>query len=153
MSNEQSIRERFWSKVDKSGECWIWTAAIRNGYGAFSITSGHSVIAHRFSWEASGKTIPEGLVLDHLCRNRACVNPDHLEPVSHWENIRRGISFSAKNARKTHCKNGHEFTVENTIPTKNRFGTGRRCRVCNREIQNRYWQKRRRLASAKGDQS
>lgn len=86
--------ERFWAKVDGAGICWEWTGAISDtGYGVFH--RGHGLKktnAHRACWEMLVGTIPEGLVLDHLCRNRRCVNPDHLEPVTERENIRRGAS-------------------------------------------------------------
>jgi hypothetical protein len=81
--------ERFWAKVDKSGECWLWTAQIdKDGYG---ITShlGTSRKAHRVSWEMACGPVPGSLTLDHLCRVKTCVRPSHLEPVSASENLRR----------------------------------------------------------------
>lgn len=124
------------AKVDKTDTCWLWTAGVggRGGYGRFWI-SGHSEFAHRFSYELARGPIPEGLTLDHLCRNTKCVNPDHLEPVTLVENIMRGDGFSAKNARKTHCVNGHPFAGDNLIVTSK----GRRaCRTCGREFTARW---------------
>lgn len=129
--------ERFWEKVDKRGpdECWIWTAATRHGYGSMGF-NGKMVYSHRWLYEQAVGPIPDGLDLDHLCRNRKCVNPAHLEPVTTRENILRGEGQCAKNARKTHCKRGHEFTPENTYW---HASTGRRrCRVCRRET-SRKW--------------
>jgi hypothetical protein len=120
-------QKRFWSKVDKSGECWVWTGGHRtsNGYGRFQPTyPGPTIVAHRIAYELLVGPIPEGLQLDHLCRNRLCVNPAHLEPVTLIENIRR--------ARPTHCKHGHEFTPENTISVRSRPGR-RHCRKCKYE--------------------
>jgi len=94
------------------------------GYGMFKIR-GRTEKAHRVAYYCSHGPIPEGLVLDHLCRNRGCVNPSHLEPVTNWENVLRGVNFVAGLARQTHCKRGHEFTPENTAT---HTVTG--CRVC-----------------------
>ena len=84
-----STDERFWRKVDRSGDCWIWTAGTyTQGYGSFAI--GYtSIQAHRFAWTHLRGPIPEGLTLDHLCRTKRCVNPSHLEIVTHAENSRR----------------------------------------------------------------
>jgi hypothetical protein len=113
--------------VDKSGECWLWTASQRgNGYGQFTV-NGKGVSAHRFAYELMIGPIPEGLDLDHLCRARACVNPAHLEPVTNAENILRGTCPPAINARKTHCPRGHEYTPENTYVNP---AGGRECRAC-----------------------
>ncbi len=86
--------------------------------------------AHRFAYELLVGPIPDGLVIDHLCRVRHCVNPAHMEPVTRWENTLRGGSFSAVAARQTHCVNGHPFDEENTHVDRRGF---RRCRACNRE--------------------
>lgn len=105
---------RFWSKVDRSGHgpgtCWIWRAAhSHNGYGRFQAgRRGEGVkAAHRVAFELARGPIPEGLVLDHLCRNPKCVNPDHLEPVTQRINVLRGTSPAARNARVEVCPRGH----------------------------------------------
>lgn len=119
--------DRFWEKVEPTGFCWNWTGCVVvAGYGRFGVGNGVVANAHRWAYEYLVGPIPEGADLDHLCRNRACVNPDHLEPVTRGDNVLRGFSSPAANARKTHCKNGHEFTEENTI---RRRGT-RECRTC-----------------------
>lgn len=126
---DERLPARFWSKVKQvpSG-CWEWTAARSHGYGAYSINAKH-VSAHRTSYLTLVGPIPEGLELDHLCRNRACVNPAHLEPVTSQVNTLRGESPSAQQARQTHCQAGHEFTPANT-----RLSKGHRyCRECGRE--------------------
>jgi len=132
----KSAEERFWEKVDKNGEngCWIWTAGTdNNGYGLLFVL-GHEVKAHRFAYELLKELIPKEMVLDHLCRNRLCINPDHLEPVTLKENILRGVSPSAENAKKTHCIHGHEFTKENTGFYYRKDGrVYRRCKACNRK--------------------
>jgi hypothetical protein len=96
---------------------------------------------HRVAYEALVGPIPQGLCIDHLCRNRACVNPDHLEPVTNRVNILRGETIMAANAAKTHCVRGHEYTPENTLINA-KTGT-RRCAACNREDQEEYNRRRR----------
>lgn len=84
-------------------DCWLWQGYLeKNGYGRI-VKDGGKKLAHRVVYELFRGPIPEGLELDHLCKRRNCVNPNNLEPVSHKENVLRGDSFSAKNARKTHC--------------------------------------------------
>src|SRR5690606_14050374 len=124
--------DRFWKKVEPTGFCWKWTGGLNpGGYGRFSV-GGRCVAAHRFAYEALVGPIPEGLVLDHLCRNRACVNPDHTEPVTDRVNTLRGFGPSALNARATRCSEGHEFTDENTY--LNQSGS-RVCLTCMRAAQ------------------
>lgn len=120
--------ERFWAKVDAEGDCWIWTGSKTNGYGRFS--DGGHIFAHRWSWQRLVGEIPDEGTIDHLCRTRACVNPDHLEVVSLLENLSRGESPSARNGRKTRCIHGHLLTPDNTAYDA-RAGK-RSCRVCNR---------------------
>lgn len=85
-----TVEERFWSKVTKADGCWTWGGHFeRHGYGRFGISSKHLVLAHRFAWELTNGPVPDGLELDHRCRNRGCCNPAHLEPVTHAENMRR----------------------------------------------------------------
>ena len=121
--------ERFWAKVEQVDPdlCWEWMGAQTPlGYGRFRAFR-RSVLAHRFAYELLVGPIPSGLELDHLCCNPSCVRPDHLDPVTHHENILRGRSPAAQHARKTHCKRGHEFTPENTYFRSN---GNRRCRFC-----------------------
>ena len=113
---------------DPSG-CWLWEAPNDgDGYGQMSIGGKH-VRVHRFAYELLVGPIPPGLQLDHLCRVRACVNPMHLEPVTSRENSMRGDAVQARNAAKSHCVNGHEFTAANTYTAKGY----RECRACARE--------------------
>lgn len=107
--------------------CWQWTGAPNShGYGRMRIRN-KSLTAHRISYLLFVGALKDGLVIDHICRKRDCVNPAHLELVTVRENTMRGVSFSSANAVKTHCVNGHEFSDKNT-----RYGSNRRsCRVCN----------------------
>ena len=126
--------ERFWPKVQKTETCWLWTGFKRNGYGHFWVR-GRLIQAHRFAYELLVGPIPTGLTLDHLCRNRSCVNPKHLEAVSMRTNILRGNNLSARYAQATHCVHGHPFDLFNTLI--GRKGQ-RRCRACHRAEQRKY---------------
>lgn len=120
----QRIEDRI-EMVTESG-CWIWTGTYTGtGYGQTRL-NGKRCRAHRAVYSLLVGPIPEGLNLDHLCRVRKCVNPYHLEVVTQSVNVQRGEGIAGRNQRKTHCKNGHEFTVSNTM--KN--GNGRRCKTC-----------------------
>lgn len=128
-----SADERFWSRVNKTSTCWLWTGPSRSGYGLFSWGSRKTLKAegaHRHAYRLVKGSIPDGMVLDHLCRIPLCVNPDHLEPVTLGENVLRGIGTAAINKRKTNCHRGHEFTPENTRIGKSGH---RACRACDRE--------------------
>ena len=121
-------------KFIRSDGCWEWTAWKNpKGYGCLSLPKpggGQTKhFAHRVLFELYRGPIPEGLQLDHLCRNRSCVNPDHLEPVTCQENLLRGDTHAARLSTRTHCGKGHEFSPENTIIRRD---GSRRCRECNK---------------------
>jgi len=119
MTSTRSAVERFWVKVDKTGDCWLWMAGLcSGGYGQFRISTERKTVAHRFAYEQMVGPVPDGLQLDHLCRVKRCVNPSHLEPVTGRVNTLRSSGPTAMHARQTHCKRGHEFTSENTWLTK-----------------------------------
>jgi hypothetical protein len=130
------IVDRFAAKIalTESG-CIVWLGGKnKNGYGQIHAGPDFGVarfLVHRWSYEYHVGPIPDGLEIDHLCKNTSCVNPDHLEPVTHAENLMRSDGFSAAHAQQTHCLNGHEFNAENTRLRRGRGG--RECRPCCRE--------------------
>lgn len=132
--HEDGLTVAFLARIGDVREdgCWLWTGrSSRDGYGRLTY-KGRDVSAHRVAYELAKGPIPAGLVIDHLCRVPACCNADHLEAVTQRENLMRGLTIPAVNAAKTHCKNGHEFTPENTYRAPGRPGT-RCCRTCQRE--------------------
>ena len=115
-------------EVSASG-CWVWSRYLdRHGYGK-GYFRGRTWLAHRLSYAAHFGSIPDGLTIDHLCKNTRCVNPKHLEPVSNRENVLRGTGPSALCAKKTHCHRGHLFDHKNT----NKWMGKRVCRACKRD--------------------
>lgn len=140
MLTDRRIQGRFWPKVAAVGnvcECWEWTAAkLKSGYGVLGV-GGRTACAHRIAYEISIGPIPDGLEIDHLCSNRSCVNPWHLEPVTHQENQRRGLAgetMAQIHRNKTHCPSGHPYDAENT-----RIYKGfRNCRACGR-LHSKRW--------------
>lgn len=141
--------DRFWKFVRKDEQCWEWTGSKwSSGYGSFFVANRKAAV-HRVSYQINVGTIPEGLVIDHLCRNKSCVNPDHLEPVTSGENQRRGyeagreprgLGLTAKGERiggalthlaKTHCPQGHPYSGDNLYLWRNQ----RHCKTCMRERQ------------------
>lgn len=136
--------ERFVEKivVDADG-CHVWQGSKdEKGYGLFQAAGRRCVKAHRWIYEQTHGPIPAGLEPDHLCRVRACVNPEHLEPVTHRENVLRGEAPAALNARKTHCHRGHPLSGENLVA---RSDGGRGCRTCGRAAKLAY-KRRHRIA-------
>lgn len=146
-----TLEERLWSKVDKAGpipaerpdlgRCWVWTASLNSmGYGQLMVVEApgrrRPNRAHRLAYELTVGPIPEGLELDHLCCNKRCVNPAHLEPVTHAENVRRAV------ANDETCRNGHPRTEANTYRWGGRNGH-RTCRICSAEGQRRRYEEKK----------
>jgi hypothetical protein len=140
----QPLLVEFWSRIEKTPTCWNWTGAIdRDGYGRFTV-NGQFCIAHRCAYEFLKGKIPDGLPLDHLCRNRRCVNPDHLEAVSIRENtLRSPVAITAVNSRKTHCIHGHELSGDNLYMCKEKDGKRdrRNCVTCRQAASQRRYER------------
>jgi len=131
--------KRFWDKVDKTGECWIWTASkYLNGYGQFRF-DGKNWGAHRMAWLLTNGEIPDGMLVCHTCDNPSCIRPAHLFIGTQKQNMRDCIDKGRQyRAYKTHCKHGHEFTVDNTYICTMENGVQRSCRTCNRAKANAH---------------
>lgn len=139
-NNSMTVIERFLKYVAISElGCWLWQGSLdTKGYG--SLWDGeHNVRAHRFAHEYYKGIIPKGLEPDHLCRNRSCVNPNHIEIVTHLENVRRGV-VGINMRSKTHCPKGHPYTMENTYIAPH--DGSRYCKTC-KHLSNAYWNGKR----------
>lgn len=123
------LPERFWSKVAKTETCWLWKGANNGRYGRFAVSHSDVQYAHRVMYEANNGSIPNGLQIDHLCRNTICVNPSHLEAVTPRENVLRSSSVASVRARITQCPSGHPYDQANTHTSKL---NQRHCRLCRR---------------------
>jgi len=129
--NAEYMRQR----VENVGECWEWQGGVlSNGYGRCQSVE-YGVLAHRVSYQIFVGPIPAGLTIDHLCRNRRCINPDHLEAVTPRVNVLRGDTIVAANASKTHCPKGHELAGDNLYlaPSRRRY-----CRTCQRAAEKKH---------------
>ena len=129
-------------EIDPETGCWEWTGSKQQGgygmWGWWADGKHHSTTAHRAVYREMVGPIPDGMTLDHLCRNRGCVNPGHVEPVSHAENVRRGVHPSGP--RKTHCPQGHPYSGENLYLWNDPRGYVKRmCRTCNK-ARSKAWQ-------------
>ena len=139
-----SAKDRFFSHIEKTPTgCWEWKGARQsNGYGQFSDFGSH--LAHRWSYQTFIGPIRDSLHIDHLCRNRACVNPQHLELVTCRENLMRGVGFAATNAQKTHCDKGHQLSEIRY--TAERPEGRRYCRACRQDYKRKSRKKLRAMS-------
>lgn len=142
-----SLVDRFFAKIspEPNTGCWLWTGCTNTGgYGQITLANGNpggqAITAHRLSYVLRHGEIPKGLFLDHICRMRICVNPNHLRIVTPRVNVlENSVSPAALNLRKTHCKSGHEFTPDNLV----RDPTRRTCKECRRQMRSRIGKARR----------
>lgn len=135
LEESTKLEKRFWSRVAKTEGCWLWKGAKIWGYGVFAIWidgQTKNFRAHRVPYELANGRIPNGFEPDHLCRNRACVNPEHIEIVTHRENDIRGVGAPAMNTRKNYCPRGHPLVEGNLVPSVLKKGH-RACWTCRRE--------------------
>jgi hypothetical protein len=146
MITPRPAEERYWAFVEVAGpdDCWPWKGSLNpDGYGRFTAAPGQrpkQSAAHRFGYEFQRGPIPRGLVIDHLCRNKRCQNAAHLEPVTHRENVLRGIGPTAMKARQDRCVNGHPYEPANFYTSKTGF---RICRTCHTKRVNEYRQRKK----------
>jgi hypothetical protein len=136
------LAERFWKKVEKTDTCWLWRGGMtKQGYGQIFAGAGQRrmIYAHVVSYEMHVAPRPEGMDIDHLCDNPSCVNPQHLRPATHRENVLRGTGYYARNARKTHCPSGHLLAETAYQNVKG----GRRCSICTRRANRASNQRRK----------
>ena len=139
MRGIKDVKDYLLSKIIKKEGCWEYQGSTVRGYCRIQLKGiGHQ--AHRVSYETFIGEIPEGLTIDHLCENKICINPDHLEAVTMKVNVLRGTAVSAINARKTHCNKGHEFSGRNLVMKKKSKSSGmeRVCRICKNSRQIEY---------------
>ena len=138
------MTDRFWSLVDKTDDCWLWTGPQnRNGYGMFWANGRHEV-AHRAAWRLSGRELDPSLTMDHLCRVRLCVRPDHLEQVTMRVNLLRGENFAAVYARRDACSHGHKYADGEWRWKVEKGYRYRLCDACQRERNHRRYPNARR---------
>lgn len=143
------MADKFWRSVgpdETGGDCWVWAGFLDSkGYGKLS-SRGKTLFAHRVSYELIVAEIPDGLQIDHLCRNKSCVNPWHLEPVTGSVNTLRAVEARIP---PTHCRHGHEYTDETLLIRPTPTGSTRKCRICVRQHDRDKHERRRKRAASR----